>query len=74
MAAGLDDQLARVGKGAGVMADESRGVSAQGNTLASPQVVQEYLQKTKPGDLVTMKVKRAGAIKELTGKALPRQY
>ncbi|MEX2467838.1 MAG: DUF1028 domain-containing protein [Gemmatimonadota bacterium] len=35
-----EDGVARF---AGVMADESRGVSAQGNTLASPQVVQAPL-------------------------------
>jgi CubicO group peptidase (beta-lactamase class C family) len=38
----------------------------------SPQVVQEYLQKTKIGDRVTMKVKRTGAIMELIGKAMAR--
>ena len=38
----------------------------------SPQVVQEYLQKTKIGDQVRMKVKRGGAIVELTGKAMAR--
>jgi hypothetical protein len=38
----------------------------------SPQVVQEYLQKTKIGDRVTMKVKRMGAIMELIGKAMAR--
>ena len=36
----------------------------------SPQVVQEYLQKTKIGDQVTLKVKRGGAVIELTGKAM----
>jgi CubicO group peptidase (beta-lactamase class C family) len=36
----------------------------------SPQVVQEYLQKTKIGDQVTTKVKRGGAIMALTGKAM----
>jgi hypothetical protein len=41
-----------------------------GGSPISPQVVQEYLQKTKVGDRVTMKVKRDGAIVELTGKAM----
>ena len=38
----------------------------------SPQVVQDYVQKTKIGDQVTMKVKRKDAIMELTGKAMAR--
>lgn len=36
----------------------------------SPQVVQEYSQKTNVGDQVNMKVKRADAVVDLTGKAL----
>ena len=38
----------------------------------SPPVLQEYLQKTKIGDQVRLKVKRGGTIMELTGKAMAR--
>jgi CubicO group peptidase (beta-lactamase class C family) len=43
-----------------------------GGKPMSPQVVQEYLQKTKIGDPVVMKVKRADATLELTGKAMAK--
>lgn len=36
----------------------------------SREVVQEHAQRTKVGDQIRFKVKRAGAIMELTGKAL----
>ena len=36
----------------------------------SREVVQEHAQRTKVGDQISFKVKRAGAIVELTGKAL----
>jgi S1-C subfamily serine protease len=36
----------------------------------SPEVAQEHAKKTKAGDQVSFKVKRAGAILELSGKAL----
>jgi S1-C subfamily serine protease len=36
----------------------------------SPEVAQEHSQRTKVGDPITIKVKRDGAIVELTGKAL----
>jgi S1-C subfamily serine protease len=38
----------------------------------SPRVVQEFVQKTKIGDQVILKIKRAGAVRELTGIAKPR--
>jgi len=36
----------------------------------SREVVQEHAQRTKVGDRISFKVKRAGAIVEMTGKAL----
>lgn len=41
-----------------------------GGQPVSPQVVQAYVQKTKIGDQVTMRVKREGAIMDLIGKAM----
>jgi hypothetical protein len=41
-----------------------------GGSPIGPQVVQEYLQRTKIGDPVTMKVKRGGATVALSGKAM----
>ena len=43
-----------------------------GGTAISPQVVQEYGQRTKIGDPVTMKVKRGDAVVVLTGEAKAR--
>lgn len=43
-----------------------------GDMPISPQVVQEYLQKTKIGDTVRMKVKRGSSNMELTGTAMAR--
>ena len=42
-----------------------------GGKPISPQVLQEYMQSKKEGDPVTFKVKRAGAVMEVTGKAPP---
>jgi S1-C subfamily serine protease len=38
----------------------------------SQQLVEEHSQKTKLGDEVKLKVKRAGMVTELTGKAIPQ--
>jgi S1-C subfamily serine protease len=40
-----------------------------GGKPISPQVLQEYMSSKKEGDPVSFKVKRAGAIVEVTGKA-----
>ena len=36
----------------------------------SPEVIMEYMKQLKEGDQVSFKVKRAGAIIELTGKGM----
>ena len=41
-----------------------------GGKPISPEVLQEYAKQMKPGDDVSFKVKRAGAVLELTGKAV----
>src|SRR3954467_2199544 len=42
-----------------------------GGKPISPQVLREYMQSKKEGDPVTFKVKRAGAVMDITGKAPP---
>ncbi len=42
-----------------------------GGKPISREVLQEYMQSKKEGDTVTFKVKRAGAVVEVTGKAPP---
>jgi S1-C subfamily serine protease len=44
-------------------------VEAGGKPI-SQEVLQEYMKQMKPGDQMSFKVKRAGAILELTGKAV----
>lgn len=41
-----------------------------GGRPISQEVLQEFLKQTKEGDQVSFKVKRAGAVVELTGKAM----
>jgi len=40
-----------------------------GGTPISPQVLQAYMSSKKEGDQVSFKVKRAGAVVDVTGKA-----
>jgi S1-C subfamily serine protease len=42
-----------------------------GGKPISREVLQEYMQSKKEGDPVSFKVKRAGAVVEVTGKAPP---
>jgi S1-C subfamily serine protease len=42
-----------------------------GGKAISREVLQEYMQSKKQGDPVSFKVKRAGAVVEVTGKAPP---
>lgn len=41
-----------------------------GGMPISPEVLQAYMKQLKPGDQMRFKVKRTGAILELTGKAM----
>jgi predicted metalloprotease with PDZ domain len=41
-----------------------------GGTPVSPKVLQEYMKTVRAGDQVSFKVKRAGAVVELTGKGV----
>ena len=40
-----------------------------GGKAISPEVLQEYMKDKKEGDQVSFKVKRAGAVVDVTGKA-----
>ncbi|HWH17679.1 MAG TPA: PDZ domain-containing protein [Allosphingosinicella sp.] len=42
-----------------------------GGKPITPEVLREYMKDKKAGDQLSFKVKRAGAVVELTGKALP---
>jgi C-terminal processing protease CtpA/Prc len=42
-----------------------------GGKPISPEVLMAYMKQLKEGDQVSFKVKRAGAVLDLTGKAIP---